>query len=126
MDNTTGTGSGGTGTGSTDPREELREQLQMMGRAAGDLLEQLVKVPVTLAQIPMQALPEDTATHARNAANEGFAAVRSLLDTMTKGIDQMMRDQRERMSNMGSTRSGVGGTSGTGSSTGSSGESTGS
>ena len=74
MDNT-----GGSGTSGRDPREDLRDQLEVMGKAAGELLEQLVKVPVTLAQIPLQALPEDTATHARNAATEGFAAVRSLL-----------------------------------------------
>jgi hypothetical protein len=113
MDNTGGTTPGG-GSGSAsgqDPREELRAQLEVMGKAAGELLEQLVKVPGTLAQIPLQVLPEDTATHARNAATEGFAAVRSLLDVMTKGVDQVLRDQRERMANMGSTRTGVGGTS---------------
>lgn len=112
MDNKEGPrpASGGTGT---DPREELREQLQVMGKAAGELLEQLVKVPATLAQIPLQALPEDTSTHARNAANEGFAAVRTLLDGMSRGIDQLMKEQRERMANMGSTRTGVGGTSST-------------
>src|SRR5437764_1047183 len=106
-----GSASTGSGSGPTDPREELREQLQVMGKAAGELLEQLVKVPATLAQIPLQALPEDTSTHARNAANEGFAAVRTLLDGMSRGIDQLLKEQRERMANMGSTRTGVGGTS---------------
>ena len=105
----------GTGTGGArgnDPREELRGQLEAMGKAAGDLLEQLVKLPATLAQIPMQALPEDTATHARNAATEGFAAVKTLLDTMAKGVDEVMKAQRERMANMGSTQTGAGGTTG--------------
>jgi hypothetical protein len=107
--------SGATGTGGasgTDPREELRQQLEAMGKAAGDLLEQLVKVPATLAQIPMQALPEDAATHARNAASEGFAAVKTLLDSMAKGVDEVMKAQRERMANAGSTHTGVGGTTG--------------
>ena len=104
----TGTG----GTGANDPREELRGQLEAMGKAAGQLLEQLVKVPATLAQIPMQALPEDAATHARNAATEGFAAVKTLLDTMAKGVDEVMKAQRERMANQGSTHTGVGGTTG--------------
>ena len=109
-------GTGATGTGGargTDPREELRDQLEAMGKAAGQLLEQLVKVPATLAQIPMQALPEDAATHARNAATEGFAAVKTLLDTMAKGVDEVMKAQRERMANQGSTHTGVGGTTGT-------------
>jgi hypothetical protein len=108
------TGAAGTGGASgADPREELRQQLEAMGKAAGDLLEQLVKVPATLAQIPMQALPEDAATHARNAASEGFAAVKTLLDSMAKGVDEVMKAQRERMANMGSTHTGVGGPTGT-------------
>jgi hypothetical protein len=87
-----------TGSGSgTDPREELREQLEAMGRAASDLLEHLVKVPATLAQIPLQALPEDTATHARNAATEGMRAVRTLVEGISRGVDQMMREQADRM-----------------------------
>ena len=106
-------GTGATGTGANDPREELRGQLEAMGKAAGELLEQLVKVPATLAQIPMQALPEDAATHARNAASEGFAAVKTLLDSMAKGVDEVMKAQRERMANQGSTHTGVGGTTGT-------------
>lgn len=97
-----------SGPGSADPREELRAQLQLMGKAAGDLLEQLVKVPATLAQIPLQVLPEDTATHARNAATEGFAAVRTLLDSMAHGIDEVMQSQRDRMAASGSTHTGVG------------------
>ena len=105
MDNTTNTTGGAGGAG--DPREELREQLQLMGKAAGDLLEQLVRVPATLAQIPMQALPGETAQHARNAANEGFAAVRTLLDGMARGIDDLMRQQRERMAATGSMHTGV-------------------
>jgi phage host-nuclease inhibitor protein Gam len=112
-----GTGASGApgtgGTGANDPREELRSQLEAMGKAAGDLLEQLVKLPATLAQIPMQALPEDAATHARNAASEGFAAVKTLLDSMTKGVDEVIKAQRERMANQGSTHTGVGGTTGT-------------
>jgi hypothetical protein len=107
------TGAAGSGgTGANDPREELRAQLEAMGKAAGELLEQLVRVPATLAQIPMQALPEDAATHARNAASEGFAAVKTLLDSMAKGVDEVMKAQRERMANMGSTHTGVGGSSG--------------
>jgi hypothetical protein len=94
--NTTTPSGGGTGA---DPREELREQLQLMGKAAQDLLEQLVRVPATLAQIPLQVLPEDTATHARNAASEGFSAVRSLVDSMSRGVDEMIKAQRERMNN---------------------------
>lgn len=102
-------GSRPSGPRSDDPREELRMQLQLMGQAAGDLIEQLVKVPATLAQIPLQVLPEETATHARNAATEGFAAVRTLLDSISKGVDEVLKAQRERMSSMGSTRTGVGG-----------------
>jgi hypothetical protein len=105
MDNTTNTTGGAGGAG--DPREELREQLQLMGKAAGDLLEQLVRVPATLAQIPMQALPGETAQHARNAANEGFAAVRTLLDSMSRGIDDLMRQQRERTAASGGASAGV-------------------
>ena len=106
MDNTTNTTGGAGGAG--DPREELREQLQLMGKAAGDLLEQLVRVPATLAQIPMQALPGETAQHARNAANEGVAAVRTLLDGMARGSDDMMRQQRERAAGSGGAQSGAG------------------
>lgn len=121
-----GTGaSGAPGTGANDPREELRSQLEAMGKAAGDLLEQLVKLPATLAQIPMQALPEDAATHARNAASEGFAAVKTLLDSMTKGVDEVIKAQRERMANQGSTHTGVGGTTGTSASSGAEGDVTG-
>jgi hypothetical protein len=120
------TGATGTGgTGANDPREELRAQLEAMGKAAGDLLEQLVKVPATLAQIPMQALPEDAATHARNAASEGFAAVKTLLDSMAKGVDEVMKAQRERMANQGSTHTGVGGTTGASASSGAEGDVTG-
>ncbi len=109
MDNTQGPTGGRTGSGGQDPREELRDQIEVMGKAAGDLLEQLVKMPGTLAQIPLQALPEDTARHARNAASEGMAAVRTLLETMTRSIDQMMKEQRDRMAAMGSSRTGTGG-----------------
>ena len=87
-------------SGAVDPREELREQLQLMGKAAGDLLEQLVRVPATLAQIPLQVLPEDTATHARNAAAEGMKAVRTLVEGISRGVDEMMRAQGERMDAM--------------------------
>jgi hypothetical protein len=90
----------GTRPGATDPREELREQVQLMGKAAGDLLEQLVRLPATLAQIPLQALPEDTATHARNAATEGMKAVRALVEGISRGVDEMMRAQGERMDAM--------------------------
>ncbi len=96
MDENKGTPSGGA----TDPREELREQLQLMGKAAGDLLEQLVRVPATLAQIPLKALPEDTANHARNAANEGMKAVRTLVEGISRGVDELMRVQGERMDAM--------------------------
>ncbi len=88
------------GSGPVDPREELREQLQLMGKAASDLLEQLVRVPTTLAQIPLQALPEDTAQHARNAATEGMKAVRTLVEGISRGVDEMMRAQSERMDAM--------------------------
>ncbi|HUS14478.1 MAG TPA: hypothetical protein VM536_05590 [Chloroflexia bacterium] len=107
--NTTTPTSGGTG--GADPREELREQLQLMGKAAQDLLEQLVRVPATLAQIPLQVLPEDTATHARNAASEGFAAVRTLVDTMSRGVDDLMKAQRERMNSQRNAGMGSTGTS---------------
>jgi hypothetical protein len=90
----------GTPAGGTDPREELRQQLELMGKAAGDLLEQLVRVPATLAQIPLQVLPEDTATHARNAATEGMKAVRTLVEGISRGVDEMMRAQGERMDAM--------------------------
>ncbi len=96
MDENKGTPSGGA----ADPREELRAQLQLMGKAAGDLLEQLVRVPATLAQIPLQALPEDTATHARAAAAEGVKAVRTLVEGISRGIDELMRAQGERMDAM--------------------------
>ncbi|HMA33027.1 MAG TPA: hypothetical protein VKY74_01000 [Chloroflexia bacterium] len=90
-----------------DPREELRDQLQVMGKAAGELLEQLVRVPATLAAIPLQALPEDTATHARNAASEGFAAVRSLVDGISRGVDEMIKAQRERTNPAGGAGTGA-------------------
>lgn len=96
MDENKGTPTGGA----ADPREELREQLQLMGKAASDLLEQLVRVPATLAQIPLQALPGDTATHARNAANEGMKAVRTLVEGISRGVDELMRAQSERMDAM--------------------------
>ncbi|MGI8589013.1 MAG: hypothetical protein ACR2M0_15210 [Chloroflexia bacterium] len=102
MDDTTKTTNTAGPTGPAgDPREELRAQLQTMGKAAGELLEQLVKVPATLAQIPLQAMPEETANHARNAANEGFAAVRTLLDGISRGLDDLMTAQRDRMSKSG-------------------------
>ena len=96
MDNNTG------GTGK-DPREELRDQLNLMGKAAGELLEQLVKVPATLAQIPLQVMPEDASSHARNAAREGFEAVRTILDAMAKGIEQVMKDTQARANSASST-----------------------
>jgi hypothetical protein len=105
------TAEAGTQGTERDPREELREELQMMGKAASELMEHLVRVPATLAQLPLQAFPEETATHARNAANEGFAAVRSLIDSMSRGIDEMIKTQRERSAQgkKGSSASSTGG-----------------
>ena len=95
------TGPDGTGK---QPQEELRDELEAMGRAAAQLLDHLVKVPAALAQIPLQYLPEETATHARNAAAEGFQAVKTLLDTISTEVDRLMREQSQRTG----TRTGVG------------------
>ncbi len=87
-----------TGAGGSDkqPQEELRDELQALGRAAADLLEHLVRVPAALAQIPLQYLPEDTAGHARNAATEGFKAVKTLIDSISSQVDEMMAQQSRR------------------------------
>jgi hypothetical protein len=87
------TGAGGSGK---QPQEELRNELEAMGHAAADLLEHLVRVPAALAQIPLQYLPEDTAGHARNAATEGFKAVKTLIDTISAQVDEMMAQQSRR------------------------------
>ena len=102
-DETTG-GAGSAGTGGKRPQEEVRDELQAMGRAAADLLEHLIRVPAALAQIPLQMMPDDAATHARNAASEGFKAVKTLLDTITTQVDQAIADQNRRTS----THTGVG------------------
>ena len=94
-----------TGTGGNKPQEELRSELEAMGKAAAELLDHLVKVPAALAQIPLQYLPEDTASHARTAAAEGFQAVKSLVDSISTEVDRMVREQSKRAS----TRTGVGG-----------------
>jgi hypothetical protein len=94
-----------SGGAEKQPQEELRDELEAMGRAAVDLMEHLVRVPAALAQIPLQYLPEDTATHARNAAAEGFQAVKTLLDTISTEVDRLMREQGQRTG----TRTGVGG-----------------
>src|SRR4051812_27418817 len=83
-------------TGNKQPQEELRSELEAMGRAAADLLDHLVRVPAALAQIPLQYLPEDTAGHARNAATEGFKAVKTLLDSISAQVDEMMAQQSRR------------------------------
>ncbi len=90
---TPNTGAGGS---NKQPQEELRDELQAMGRAAADLLDHLVRVPAALAQIPLQYLPEDTAGHARNAATEGFKAVKTLLDSISAQVDEMMAQQSRR------------------------------
>jgi hypothetical protein len=90
------------------PQEELRSELEAMGRAAAELMDHLVKVPATLAQIPLQYLPDDTASHARNAAAEGFKAVKTLLDSISAQVDRLVTEQ----SNRASTRTGVGTPSG--------------
>ena len=95
---------GGTGGTGKQPQEELRDELEALGRAAVDLMEHLVRVPAALAQLPLQYLPEETAGHARNAATEGFQAVKSLLDTISSEVDRLMREQSQRTS----TRTGVG------------------
>jgi hypothetical protein len=87
------TGAGGSGK---QPQEELRDELEAMGRAAAELLDHLVRVPAALAQIPLQYLPEDTAEHARNAATEGFKAVKTLLDSISTQVDEMMAQQSRR------------------------------
>ena len=98
-----------TGPGGADkqPKEELRDELEAMGRAAAELLDHLVKVPAALAQIPLQYLPEDTAGHARNAATEGFKAVKTLLDSISAQVDDMMAQQSRRSG----TQTGAGPTS---------------
>ena len=88
----------GAGGSDKQPQEELRDELQAMGRAAADLLDHLVRVPAALAQIPLQYLPDDTAGHARNAATEGFKAVKTLLDSISAQVDEMMAQQSRRSS----------------------------
>ena len=83
-------------------------------------MEHLVRVPAALAQIPLQYLPEDTASHARNAANEGFKAVRTLMDSISTQVDQIIADQSQRSG----MRTGTGPTPGTGGSDAPSGETT--
>src|SRR5215211_5272287 len=98
----------GTGAGGNKPQEELRSELEAMGRAAAELLEHLVRVPATLAQIPLQYLPEDTANHARNAAAEGFKAVKTLVDSISSEVDRLVREQSQRSG----TQTGAGSSSG--------------
>jgi hypothetical protein len=106
MDTNNGSATG-PGGANKQPKEELRDELEAMGRAAAELLDHLVRVPATLAQIPLQYLPEDTADHARNAASEGFKAVKTLLDSISAQVDEMMAQQSRRSG----TQTGAGPTS---------------
>ncbi|MBF6611797.1 MAG: hypothetical protein IVW55_01550 [Chloroflexi bacterium] len=82
------------------------------GIAAGmaDLLALAVKVPAALLQMPLNMLPPEAARHARTAAREGFLAVRSLLDALGDGIEDLLAEPDDQSS---STVSGPQGTWGT-------------
>jgi hypothetical protein len=61
-----------------------------------DLAKLMVQVPVTIVQMPMRMLPNETAMHARAAVREGFLAVRSLFEAIGDGIEDVLSEASQR------------------------------